>query len=117
MTTVAPLDALNDGALPPCMAAIKTLLDRDETVVEDRWKSLSDAELSGEITAYREGVLAISKELEARGVAVSLDAEESRKDPQAKGRIPGVEVSSSLAVDSLASHRQLSHFFILKPNL
>ena len=80
--------------LPSAVDIAKALLDKEDDGVEQRWKGLSDTELEDEIAAYREGIQAFSKELEARGIEVSLQEEAHTNEEPARASIPGVEVSS-----------------------
>ncbi len=49
------------------------LLNGSEAGAEARWAALTDADLDDEIAAYRQGIRDVSNELQALGVAVSID--------------------------------------------
>jgi len=88
----AQLDLDPQRPLFTASAIAKALLDRDSSAEEDRWRNLAEDQLNREVEIYREGIRALSAELTAQGVDVSLS------DDQAgfKGRhIPGVEISCS----------------------
>lgn len=96
MTTNISVELPARTTPPACLSAIEKLLNRGEAVAEETWKSLSDIELDSEIKAYREGVSEISKELEARGVANSLEVDSKAEEAEGTARIPGVEVDRLL---------------------
>jgi len=85
----AQLDLDPQKPLVSASAIAKALLDKDSSAEEDRWRGLAEGQLDREVEIYREGIRALSAELVAQGIDVSLNEEQAG----AKERhIPGVEV-------------------------
>ncbi len=80
------------------------LLDGCEAAAETRWAALSDADLDSEIAAFRKGIRDVSNELQALGVAVSID-EPSADAPtgldDAEVGCPGLAVLAMQGTDAL----------------
>jgi hypothetical protein len=85
----AQLDLDPQKPLFSASAIAKALLDRGSSAEEGRWSDLAEEQLDREVEIYREGIRALSAELTAEGIDVSLNDEQAGF----KGRqIPGVEV-------------------------
>ena len=94
------------GARLPASAL--SALQNDDKLEESRWHGLDDAQLDEEIHTYRTSVSALSKELSAHGVPMSLEKEEAASEQDR--RPPGVEVLLPLRCNLyIPPHSLLEH--------
>lgn len=68
---------------------MQVLLGKEEKAEEDRWRTLTDAQLDEEVQLYRAGVQALSDELAQRGLSNTAAEGPSHANLR---HIPGIEV-------------------------